>query len=198
MALADILAAIDAEADEEIARVAAEAAEQVSEIERQAREEAMLAEREASSALADEAGRRRAQIVNRARLVVERRISAAVEDIYQEMMEEVEQQLAILRDRPDYPDLLHRFLEECCGVLPDGRIVRVDPADEALCADMLAGAAGDGFSIEATLASAGGLELTTTDRRRSVRNTLESRTLRADRALRSLAASRVAPLSGGR
>lgn len=198
MALPDILAAIDAEADEEIARVAAEAEEQVREIRRQSRDEAMQAERDASNALGDEPDRRRAQIVNRARLVVERRISAAVEDLYQEMMAEVGRRLGAVRRRPEYPDLFHRLFDECRAVLPDGRVVRVDPDDEVLCRDVLASTAGDGFIIDATLESVGGLELTTTDGRRSVQNTFESRMSRADRALRSLAAARVPALGGGR
>lgn len=197
MALADILAAIAAQADEEIARASAEAAEQVEPIRRQARDEASLAEQAASSALDDDAARRRAQIVNRARLVVERRLSAAAEEIYQEMKADVERRLAEVRGRSEYPDLFRRLLEESRSVLPDGRVVRVDPADESLCGTVLASAASDGFVIDATLESGGGLELVTTDRRRSVRNTLESRTWRADRALRSLAAARVPPLSGG-
>lgn len=197
MALADILAAIAAEADEEIARVTARAAEQVEPIRCEARDEASLAERAASSALDDDAARRRAQIVNRARLVVERRLSSTVEEIYQEMRTDVERRLADVRGQREYPDLFRRLFDECRAVLPDGRIVRVDPADESLCSSVLASVESDGFAIDATLESAGGLELVTTDRRRAVWNTLESRTWRADRALRSLAVARVSALSGG-
>lgn len=198
MALADILTAIAAEADEEIARVAADAAAQVEPIQRQARDEARLAEREASCALDDEAARRKAQIVNRADLVVARRLSAAIEEIYQEMRADVERQLAEVRGRDGYPDLFRRLFDECRAVLPDGRVVRVDPADESLCRRVVASRASDGFVIDASLRSAGGLELATSDRRRVVRNTLELRTWRADRALRSLAAARVPALTGGR
>ena len=196
MALADILAAIEAEADEEIARAADEAAVQVELIRREARDEAHAVEQDASIALDDEAARARAQIVNRARLVVDRRVSAAVEEIYQEIRAEVERRLAEVRGGPDYPDLFVRLFHECRAVLPDGRIVRVDPADESLCRRVLATAVSDGFSVTATLRSVGGLELATTDGRRSVQNTLESRTWRADRALRSLAAAEVPSLAG--
>ncbi|MDJ0768324.1 MAG: V-type ATP synthase subunit E [Ilumatobacter sp.] len=195
MALADILAAIDAEADQEIARVVAETAEQTAQIRNEARDEADMAERAAASALDDESARRRAQIVNRAHLVVERRLSAAVEDVYQDLLTAVERRLVELRGEPEYADLFSRLLEECRAVLPEGRVVRIDPADEPLCRDVLA--TDDGFTIDGTLRSAGGLEIATADGRRSVRNTLESRTWRADRALRSLAAARVPPLGGG-
>ena len=66
-----------------------------------------------------------------------------------------------------------------------------------MCRDLLAGAATDDFVVDAALRTAGGLELATVDGRRSVRNTLESRTWRADRALRSLAVAEIPALSGG-
>ena len=196
MALADIVAALEAEADEEITRVETEASEQMEQIRRTTRNRARLAEREASSALDDGAARRRAQIVNRARLVVERRVHAAVEEIYQELTADVERRLAEVRDQEDYPHLFRRLLEECRSVLPDGRVVRVDPADESLCHRVLARVGCEGFAVDASLESAGGLELATIDGRRSVRNTFESRTWRADRSLRSLAAAAVPPLRG--
>jgi vacuolar-type H+-ATPase subunit E/Vma4 len=102
-----------------------------------------------------------------------------------------------VRGQRDYPDLFRRLLEECRAVLPDGRVVRVDPADVSLCNSVLASVGSDDFAVDATLESAGGLELVTADGCRSVRNTLESRTWRADRVLRSLAAAEVPPLGGG-
>lgn len=197
MALADILAALEADADAEIAGIAAAASEEEEQLRRAARDEAHAAQLDAASSLDDDGERRRAQIVNRARLVVERRMSAAVEELYQEIMAAVERRLADVRDRPDYPELFRRLLDECRAVLPDGRVVRVDRADESLCADELANAGCDDFVVDATISTAGGLELATVDGRRSVRNTFESRTSRADRALRSLAVAEVPQLRGG-
>ena len=196
MALADILAAIDAGADEEVARVSAEACDQVERIRGEARDEAVGAAEAAASALDEDAARRRAQIVNRAHLAVERRLRAAAEEIYQEIMLQVERRIADVRHQAGYADLFRRLLEECRAVLPDGTVVRVDPADESLCRRVAAEIGGDGFTVDATLQSVGGLELVTGDGRKSVQNTLESRTWRADRALRSLAASEVPALRG--
>ncbi len=196
MALADILAALDAEADEEIARVTAQTSEHFERLRHETRELASSAEQAASSALDDEAERRRAQIVNRARLVVERRVSAAIEEIYQELLRGVSRRLAEVRDQPDYEGLFRRLLDECRAVLPDGRVVRVDPADEAVCRRVLASEGCDGLVVETSLQSAGGLELATADGRRAVWNTFESRVWRADRALRSVAAAEVPPLRG--
>lgn len=196
MALDDILAAITAEADAEITRVDQAAREKVEAIRRRAEEEANRAEAAASSVLDDDAKRARAQVVNRARLAVERRVSATAEEIYQELMEEVEQRLAGVRSRPDYPELFRRLFDECRAILDDGRLIRIDPADEALARTVLEQAGSDGFVVDSGLASAGGLELATADGRRRVQNTFESRTWRADRALRSLAATLVPPLGG--
>lgn len=196
MALDDILAAITAEADAEITRVDQAAREKVEAIRRRAEEEANRAEAAASSVLDDDAKRARAQVVNRARLAVERRVSATAEEIYQELMEEVEQRLAEVRSRPDYPELFRRLFDECRAILDDGRLIRIDPADEALAHKVLEQAGSDGFVVDSGLASAGGLELATADGRRRVQNTFESRTWRADRALRSLAATLVPPLGG--
>jgi vacuolar-type H+-ATPase subunit E/Vma4 len=196
MALADILAAIDAGADEEIARVSADASDQVERLRRDAQDEARHVAEEASSALDEDAARRRAQIVNRAELAVERHLKAAAEEIYQEIIVDVERRIAEVRHQPGYADLFGRLFEECRAVLPDGRVVRVDPADESLCHRTLADTGDDGFTVDATLQSVGGLELVTDDGRKSVRNTLEARTWRADRALRSLAAAEVPALRG--
>ena len=194
MALADILAALAAEADEEITRVETEVSEQMEQLRRAIGEDARLAEKEASAELDDDAARQRARIVNRARLVVDRRISAAVEEIYQELEAEVQRKLAEVRRQDDYPELFRQLLEECRSVLSDGRVVRIDPADRALCHSVLERTGGEGFVVDAGLESAGGLELATTDGRRSVRNTFESRMWRADRSLRSIAAAAVPPL----
>ena len=194
MALADLLAALAAEADEAITRVETEAAEQIELLRRTTSEEARLREHEASVALDDDAARHQAKIVNRARLTVERRMSAAAEDIYQGLAADVERRLVQIRSQDDYPALFRRLFEECRSVLPDGRVVRVDPADEALCHRVLVAVGREEFVVDAGLESAGGLELSTTDGRRTVRNTFESRTWRADRALRSIAAATVPPL----
>ena len=196
MALGDILAAIRSEADAEISRIRAETADQVAAILDRARAEAKSAEEAATASLDDDAAQQRARIVNRADLVVERRLRAAAEEIYVEMRDEVSLRLAQERDAPDYQDLFRRLFDECRAVFPDARIVRVDPADEDLAFRMLAEIEVEGFSIDPSLASMGGLELVTEDRRRSVRNTLEARTERADRLLRSLAGTMVPALYG--
>ena len=92
------------------------------------------------------------------------------------------------------------LFDECRAVLPEARVIRIDPADRDL-ARTVATAAGDdgfadGFVIDPVLTTSGGLQLATEDGRRQVGNTFESRFERADRPLRSLAASIVPALGG--
>lgn len=196
MALEDILVAIRGEAETEIGRIGTEAGGEVTAILDGGCAEAKAVEEAAAVSLDDDAAQHRARIVNRAHLVVERRERAAAEDVYVELREEVAFRLARRRDEPGYQDLFLRLFEECRAVLPDARIVRVDPADQDVAGRMVADGAFDGFSIDPSLASIGGLELVTEDGRRCVRNTLEARFERADRPLRSLAATMVPALRG--
>lgn len=197
MALEDILDAIRSEADAEIDRIRAESADAITAVLDEGLTEAKSVEEAASASLDEQAAQQRARIVNRAHLVVERRLRTAADEVYEELLTEVVQRLARQRDSPDYVVLFRRLFDECREVLPDARILRVDPADEDLANHMLAEVGIDSFSIDPSLDSAGGLELLTDDRRRCVRNTLEARIDRADRVLRSLAATKVPALYGG-
>lgn len=180
----------------EIGRIRSETAEAAAAALETGRSEAASLEETAAASLDDEAAQQRARIANRAHLAVERRLRAAAEEIYVEMRDEVSRRLATVRGSPGYQDLFDRLFDECRAVLPDARIVRVDPADQDVARRMLANLDLDGFSIDPGLVSMGGVELATEDRRRCVRNTLEARTERGDRALRSLAATMVPALQG--
>lgn len=197
MAVEHILAAIRSEADAEISRIRAESADAVAAILDGAREEAKSIRETAAASLDDEAARQRARVVNRARLVAERRLRAVAEEIYGELHDDVILRLAGRRDALDYPELFGRLFEECRAVLPDARVLRTDPADEDIAARTLAGIEVEGFSIDPGISTTGGLELVTEDRRRSVRNTFEARLERGDRPLRALAATMVPALHGG-
>jgi vacuolar-type H+-ATPase subunit E/Vma4 len=196
VALEDILAAIRSEADIEIGRLRAESAAEVDVIVDAGRVEAQSAEEAAAAARDDESEQQRARIVNRAHLVVERRLRGVAEAVYQGMRDEVSDRLSGVRAGPDYPSLLRRLFDECRAVLPEGSVLRVDPADEDTARQILMDASFSGYTVDASLDSMGGLELSTEDGHRSVRNTFEARMDRADRPLRSLAVSAVPALRG--
>lgn len=196
MALGDILAAISADSESEIARVGAESAEEVAVVLERGRTRAAAVEDEAARSLDHEAAEEHERIVNRARLQVERRVRAMVEEIYCELRTEAKARLARARDDPGYPKLLRQLFDECRAIVPDARTVIVDPRDRELVRAMLSDVGVDEFRVDPTLETSGGLEIFTEDRRRGVRNTLESRLDRADRHLRSVAAASIPALRG--
>ena len=196
MAVEDILAAIRSNGDAEINRIRAESGAAVEAIVDEARAQSRTAEQEAASSFDVEAEEQRARIVNRAHLIVDRRLRGTAEDLYGEITAEVTARLSELRGTPQYREVFASLFAECRAVLPEARVIRIDPADVGL-AEHLADATGDGgFVLDPSLETIGGLQLATEDGRRQVGNTFESRLERADRALRSLAAS-VVPALGG-
>lgn len=196
MAVDDILAAIRAETDAEIERVRARAAGEVETILARGRDEAAAAEERTAAARDAAATRDAERIVNRARLTADRRLWAAAEEIYQDLVGEVRVRLAALWGTLRYRDLFGRLLDECLAVLPDASPVLVDPQDEALVRGLPVVAGSGGTTVEASLRTMGGLEVATDDGR-FVRNTFESRLERADIHLRLLAAVTMPALRGG-
>lgn len=196
MALEDILVAIRAETDGEIARIRAESDAAVATIAGRAREEAAAVERTAATSMGDLATHERERITNRARLEADRGLRAATEEIYLGLRSEVASRLAFARDSPGYPALVSKLFDECRSILPGARTVRVDPDDEDVMRGILTAAGCDGFVVDPSLASLGGVELVTGDGRR-VDNTLDSRMERGERHLRSLALEMIPELRGG-
>ena len=196
MALEDILDAIRAETDGEIARIRVESDAAVATIAARAREEAADVERIAAASMSDQTAHERERITNRARLEADRVLRAATEEIYLGLQSEVASRLAFARESPGYPALVSRLFSECRSILPGARTIRVDPDDEDVMRGILEAAACDGFVVDPSLASLGGVELVTGDGRR-VDNTLDSWMERGERHLRSLALEMMPELRGG-
>ena len=196
MALEDILAAIRSNADTEIARIRSESDAAVETIVAEARAASRAAEQEAASSLDAEAEDQRARIVNRARLIVDRQLREAAESIYIEITDEVVAQLSQLRSTGRYREVFTTLFDECIAVLPEARVVRIDPVDVDVARSLVEAQDVDGYVLDSSIETIGGLQLVTADGRRQVGNTFESRFERADRPLRSLAAS-VVPALGG-
>src|SRR5439155_1150654 len=81
--------------------------------------------------------------------------------------------LEAVRESSSYPTVLRALLRECLTALPAAAVLRVDPRDERLAADLL-GELGAELEIAATLETAGGLELARREDRGG-RNTVEER-----------------------
>lgn len=186
MKVGPLLAAILRDAEAEIERVAATADAEVESIHSRAAIDAERAAREARASrdpqLRSEVDRRRA-IADVDVASIER---AAVEDARRATDAELRRLLAARRDGPDYGALLAALLAEAASVA-DLRLVRVDPMDAAIMADV---AASMGLDVEVRpdLGSIGGLEAETSDGRRVV-NTLEERLRNAEPVLREALAT---------
>ena len=162
MALTDLLAGLKAEAAAEEAAIEVETVAEIARIGVAAQKEATRLKEQALRVVEDEL--RVEAEARRARA----RLAAA----------------ATVREGPGYPAVLRALLRESLAALPDAAVLRVDPRDERLAAELL-GELGAKLEIAATLETAGGVELTRGDER-VVRNTVEERLANAEPRLRLL------------
>lgn len=179
MALADLLRAIEADAEAEVAAAKLQATAEAAAIVERARQQAdVIAAR--SAAEAEAAGRADVEReIALARLAGAATVRAAREQAFQSLLAGVRARLDALRESHDYPAYFRALVAESRAALPTARELRVDPRD----AD-LAAAAAAGLRVIAALDTAGGVELAGEDGR-TVRNTLEQRFDNADLLLRT-------------
>jgi vacuolar-type H+-ATPase subunit E/Vma4 len=181
MALAEILAALRSEGDEEIARITAEGDAAVADLTQRAREQARKAEAAAATARDGSLSQEAAVIRHRAELHVARRLQEAREAVFQEILGLARDRLSRYRSDPAYPGTLAVLAEECSEFLGAIDVVMADPRDEELVEKILSdlGAAELLFSLECW----GGI-VAHDGRGVFVRNTLEDRLRRAEPDLR--------------
>jgi V/A-type H+/Na+-transporting ATPase subunit E len=184
MALSDLLAGLKAEAAAEDARLDVETRAEVTRIVAAAEDEARVLQEQALRVVEDElrgeAETRRA----RARLAAAATVRHAHEEAFQEFLTQVRQRLDAVRENSGYPAVLRALLRESLEALPTAAVLRVDPRDERMAADLLA-ELGAKLEIVGTLETAGGVELARGEDR-VVRNTVEERFANAEPSLRLL------------
>jgi V/A-type H+-transporting ATPase subunit E len=184
MALSDLLAGLKAEAVAEDARLDVETRAEATRIAAAAEDEARMLQEQALRVVEDElrgeAETRRA----RARLAAAAAARQAHEEAFHEFLAEVRRRLDAIRESPSYPTVLRALLRESLRALPAAAVLRVDPRDERMAADLLA-EVGAKLEIAGTLETAGGVELAQGEDR-VVRNTVEERFANAEPALRLL------------
>jgi V/A-type H+/Na+-transporting ATPase subunit E len=178
MALADLLRAIEAEADAERARADRETAVEAAEIVERARDEAGALEAALTAAPETEARAEAARMRALARLDASSAVRSAREDAFGSLLTGIRATLAALRGTDAYPALLEALLAESRAALPSARELRVDRRDADLALPLA-----DGLGVELTLDTWGGLELASDDGR-TIRNTLEERLANAEPLLR--------------
>jgi vacuolar-type H+-ATPase subunit E/Vma4 len=178
MALADLLRAIEAEANAERARTERETAAEAAAIVEQARDDAGVLEAALTAAPETEARAEAVQMLALARLDASSAVRSAREDAFASLLTGIRETLAALRGTDAYPALLEALLAESRAALPGARELRVDRRDSDLALPLA-----DGLGVEFTLDTWGGLELASDDGR-TIRNTLEERLANAEPLLR--------------
>lgn len=195
MPLPEILAAIDDEARERTASLLAEAEKRCHSVLAAADERAESERLRMASAKDAAAQLAAARIVNQAHLEADRALGATRERLYRIAVEEASRRLASLRESPRYDEVFHRLLVEAHDALPEAEAAAVDPRDGAVIRST-AQDLGLSLTVQHSLDTWGGVELSTGDGR-TVRNTLESRLYKADRAFRRLAVTMCPELAAG-
>jgi V/A-type H+-transporting ATPase subunit E len=153
----------------------------VSRIEAAAQREADRIRDEALEEVEGEARREADALRARARLAASAVVRRARDESFRECLAEVRQRLEAVRSSATYPAVLRALLTESLAALPGATMLRVDPRDAALAADLVAELDAR-LEIQGTLETAGGVELVRGEDR-VVRNTVEERLANAEPAL---------------
>ena len=183
MALEELLAGLEAEAESETVRLEAETLEEAERILDAARSEADALLEEAARASEHELQREAEQRRALARLSAATAVREAREEAFREFLAEVQRRLGALRGEAEYPSVLRALIDESVAALAAGTVLRVDPRDERLAAELTRDL--PRLTVAGVLETAGGVELASADGR-TVRNTLEERLANAEPALRLL------------
>ncbi|MEC5181004.1 hypothetical protein [Arthrobacter sp. CG_A4] len=182
MPLSDLLKAIQAEADDEIAAdrrtVQAEADAVVAEASVKAAALERELEVQAGAEARVEAGRRLAA----ARLAAAARVRSAREDAFLALRTELVSGLRATRDTRSYPELLAQLIRGAMEALPDTTRLRIDPRDAELALEQVADIV-PAVTLDPSLQTWGGVEAVNAGGR-SVVNTLEQRLADAESRLR--------------
>jgi vacuolar-type H+-ATPase subunit E/Vma4 len=179
MALADILAAMEAQVDAEIHQIEEQTAATIAQIRAAAENEARLRRERHHRAVLVQIENERAQRLNRARLAALRATSRAREQFFVDALARAQALLAGARNDPCYPAVLRALAEEALGQLDGEARLRADPRDEPLLHALF-----PQVQIAADLETWGGVEARTLDGRIVVVDTLEARLDQAQDMLR--------------
>jgi vacuolar-type H+-ATPase subunit E/Vma4 len=195
MGVETIVEAIGSEAAAQIAAIESECDRTVDRIARETKNRADGERRKWAGSRDEEAERKRAGIVNRARLEADRRLAEVREELFQQALTRVAGMLGELADGSGYEAILRALCQEAIAIVPDeDATVLVRPEDREL-AEHLIGERGGAGTVDATRSCIGGLDVETADGR-CVRNTFDSRLALSERELRRLAVATIPEFAG--
>jgi vacuolar-type H+-ATPase subunit E/Vma4 len=183
--LAELLAALEGDAREEIERLDAETRREVEQVLEQAEQRAADEERERLRSEERKLAAEATTVLSRARRDAGRILRDAREALFLEALDDLRARLARVREQPDYHDLLRQLIVEALAALPANVLLelRIDARDEALAMQIVRELGRMNVEVSAGLETWGGIELATDDGR-LVRNTIEERLANAETALR--------------
>lgn len=188
MALNDILAAMEREAERDINAITAEAEATIAGIKAKAERDAKEIQTRLHNEQHAPVERERARRLNRARRDARNAIAHARETLLAEAMGGAQHELSGLRHTPQYPAVLQALVREATGAIGGPYVLRADPRDADLLRTIVPNA-----EIVFDLETWGGVEARSPDGRVTVTNTLEARMYGARAAMRQA----VMPLFGG-
>ncbi len=179
MALADILRALETEAEVEIAHLREQSDATVAQIHAEAEADAQAIRerhrRDVLLPLQEESARR----LNRARLAALRATSGARERLFAEALVCARERLARLRTDPCYPVILQALVAEALEQLDSAIVMRADPRDEKILCELL-----PEVQLQFDLSTWGGIEVREVDGQITITNTLEARLAQSEERLR--------------
>lgn len=190
-----LLAAIKAEADQELAQLDTQAHLQAEALVDGARADAERLEREPVDLQEPDLAREAARRLAAARLDAQNRVRQVREEAFQDALAALRARLTTVREEPGYAQMLASLVAEAVEALPSGKRLLVDPRDEDL-ARRTAAELDLELLVEPTLQTWGGVVLDGGEGR-VVRNTLEERLANAEPSLRLELARIAASASGG-
>ena len=188
MALADILRAMEQQAQDEIARVQAQAEAEAIALIAKVEEEARRIKARHLARVMPRLQQERARLLSAAKLAVQREVMLAREALLEEAFTAAHAVLAGWREQPEYPQHLRRLMGEIVHELGHELSLVIDARDAAL-VRCIAAELGVQAHITLGLHTAGGLEASTPDGRITVLNTIETRLQRSQQYLRRELAS---------
>jgi V/A-type H+/Na+-transporting ATPase subunit E len=183
MGLAELLAALRDDAEDEIARLDRDASTQLQQLLTDAEQRARALHSEPVEAAEARAAAEAVILLSGARLEAGGILRGAREVAFRAILDDVRDRLAALRDGPAYQSVFAALVRESLAALPAGRTLRIDPRDEAIAARVLCELERGDVTPHACLRTLGGVELASPDGR-LLRNTLEERLANAQPDLR--------------
>ncbi len=183
MGLAQLLAALQDDAQDEIARLDRDSSTQARQLVAEAEQQARALHSQPVAAAEARAAAETVILLSGARLEALRILRGAREVAFRAILDDLRDRLAALRDDPGYRSVFGALVRESLAALPAGRTLRVDPRDEAIAAGVLRELGRADLTVDPCLRTLGGVELASPDAR-LVRNTLEERLANAQPDLR--------------